>query len=997
MSTKPTMTATNKYVPRSYKNVPRLIYVPRSYKYVPRSHKYIFPSHCLNQLADCQFCATYETHKSRTNHHQISPSKSPTFTPQTSSPPHYRMSATELQDTHEGIGESSSVDDLFTKLSIPEIQKISREYKQHVDRAKNDLHTLVGTKYRDLIKIAEDIDYMYTLGIETDQKLAELSYKPSKFVSFTNNTTAKFDTSIRMKNAADARTTSKLTILRNIINNKLVKLDLKMTSLSTTRSNASPVTHTSNLIYYAKVYFTVEMFFKDILQDNKHIMAQFQQSKQNFIAYIESQLASYNVLNSSYSSKNDRFRPSQDIKYDDLVNQQILIDGDSYDEEYDEEYEEDDYDDFENEETVHSSFEANRNVEPLLNYLISYIIINSTNPELDTISKVVDKFMALRIKHLKLMLESLVSKQVSTRVNFLSIFKYVENTCTYVDKYFSRNSEMLRELTSYTKPWEPSSLVGFRGWLDADTISFNQEVYVHGLSSSSEPIVEDSFKILADTVFKFTSSIMKTPPNSKQSTQLSSQLSTTLVIFHNFIISLKSLHDTMMLHDTRSKFLALVIDSKILSESMNHATSEIMSTFAGHFSLLSSDSESSILSIMKLGITSPINHTKLFSKELVDIMADDLEGYVNVINKLTVSTENNACSTLLVWFDSLAEYYDLTNIKKEQYKLTPSSSLSHLYTSISKLKEPWGEFSSTTLESEFTDLRSRLYTTFWQHINNLVSRINHLLKEIPVTDMKGYYYILEIFITLKNRILELPDKNIFELSDKSDAKDTVESMDAIVTTIYQNIIEQTPKKSFEKSLGSHISKLLLSVDQEIPSRPSLFLTSLMYKLSTDYISIDPKSNNQFGHLFLDKSFEQMFIELKDAWVKSVIEGIVMKMKAKSSEKEAKIEEEVEVVTNDSQEEVVTNDSPEDVANIAQDTKSLPTSYTKFQAQSILAEIIYLLHFSGSKNISESTQEYVEIFNELLEEEIDKVVPQIILKSVGEVYKSHKNIYLPLLK
>ena len=64
-----------------------------------------------------------------------------------------------------------NVEDIFTQYLIPQIQKLSKNYRDDAERAKNDLFKLVGHKYRDLVEIAEDIRTMYRDSMEVNERL----------------------------------------------------------------------------------------------------------------------------------------------------------------------------------------------------------------------------------------------------------------------------------------------------------------------------------------------------------------------------------------------------------------------------------------------------------------------------------------------------------------------------------------------------------------------------------------------------------------------------------------------------------------------------------------------------------------------------------------------------------------------------------------------------------------------------------------------------------
>ncbi|RCK56214.1 hypothetical protein Cantr_05778 [Candida viswanathii] len=238
-----------------------------------------------------------------------------------------RTSQVSLSD--EELGSFTNVDEIFVKHNISQIQQLTKKYKSVIDSTKTDLHNLVGGKYRDLIKIAEDIDDMYQTSNDIDSRIQQLSYKPTKFVSIYLDSYGKFDSYSRKQNALATKKQTRSIIVRNVINKKLNKLDQKI------RLGMSPLIHTSNFIYYAKVYYTIETLFKDIIQKDESIRLYFYQLKNNLNDYLEKELSCYN-LPESIVHTNDKFKPSQRLNKNDLVmnNAQILLQ-DDFDIDYD--------------------------------------------------------------------------------------------------------------------------------------------------------------------------------------------------------------------------------------------------------------------------------------------------------------------------------------------------------------------------------------------------------------------------------------------------------------------------------------------------------------------------------------------------------------------------------------------------------------------------------------------------------------------------------------
>lgn len=292
----------------------------------------------------------------------------------------HRQSSISTQEDDTNL--YSDVDEIFTKLDISQIHQLNKKYRNIIDDTKSNLHDLVGSKYRDLIKIAEDIGDIYQHSSDIDLKVQQLSYKPTKFISIYLDNYGKFDSYMRKQNALQSQKDSRSIIVRNVINKKLRKLDQKI------KLGKSPLVHTSNFIYYAKVYHTIEKAFLDIIEKDNNINEKYYELKRNFKNYLEYEISAYN-LPESILHANDKFKFNQRLNSKELImnNPQVLLQ-DDLDLEFEEEdieaeEEQDDTDEarnsenaFEVDEVVNSKLESyDRNTLALTNYLISYTIL----------------------------------------------------------------------------------------------------------------------------------------------------------------------------------------------------------------------------------------------------------------------------------------------------------------------------------------------------------------------------------------------------------------------------------------------------------------------------------------------------------------------------------------------------------------------------------------------------------------------------------------------
>lgn len=942
---------------------------------------------------------------------------------------------TRLSRANSDVNNDTSIDDIFTHLTIQQVQKLNKEYKQNVTNAKNDLHGLVGNKYRDLIKIAEDISNMYVVTSEVDQKLSDLSYGSSRFVSFnTLNSFSKYNSSIRKKEASDARRNEKLTILKNIINNQLMSFEIRLLSWH----RRPPLKDTSNYIYYAKCYYTLENIFKDTLKTDMHLADKLAAFKASFISFLEAELSSYNAFSlTSYSNDAGKYKPSQNLIWEDIISSsnEYLVD-DNLDDLSDEDeegisFQDTDYnEDSDTEENLHETY--NKSSSPIINYLTAYIILNQNNEELDTLTKVCDKFVNLRY----CFLDNVFSKILSTsnsedtpHINFYKIFKHVENTFDYVSKYFVRETatqnELLRNLKQATGTWKASNSIGFHNWIENEDVKFDQDLVLSNVSSQTAVSVTiDKFSKLLST---FSDNLIK--KNSNNRGEGINHLSNVFVILHNFIISLKKLDVSMITNGSSSKLVELLSSSlkgskTIVTDLLENVISKTKNIYALHFEALSKELEMGAATDILSTVKQRVAHRKfnsespsfdLFSSNLVETIDADLNKYIDFVAQISslpsLSTTNyDICHQINIWFDTYFEYKDIITIEKESdlNRLTASNCLSHLSVVLlrnkSTLSGKWGNFSRDLLLQGFETLTANFNETLYDKIDNITEQIELSVKSSEKNnDLETLYYLLRVLLALSDRLVTFDENN------KQNARvcKSTAVLHALCKDIFGSIVKIIPSlsnnddssfiDSFDKFIDHLFGCLSDTLTSELPNRPSLNLSSLMFYLASKYLS--PLTSNyskdyEYGRLFLNQQVYKTFIELKKEWIlKDLIQNRMIDVLSDS------------LVDN-------TDDNKGDVENkegIENKGKLLPnknergsSSITKEKFLLIFANIVYLLQFANGTPINDVTdiliQEHIKKLNQATKDEviIDDLSMKLIVKDIAEFYKSNRGIYLPLL-
>lgn len=916
--------------------------------------------------------------------------------------------ATEELNSKSSSTQYASADEIFIHLSVPQVQKLNNEYKQNVTQAKQDLHNLVGKKYRDLIRIAEDINSMHLETGEVDSRLSDLSYGRSKFVNFHDaNPYSKFESTLRRKKAEIARSESKLTILKYLINMTLLSFDMRLISAKST----PPFKHTSRYIHLAKVYYTIEEVFQDTFEAHPAAREKFDQFKTNFSMFLENELASYSANNNSiYSNDADIYKPANTLQYSDLLltakGSTFLEDGnvDIYGEEETDDLnlmEDDDSDDREWE--FLESYKTNSS--PLVNFLISYILLHHHDPQLSTLNEVLDKFLGLRQSYLERLTSELLQRPTSQIINIklLKLFNFIENTCQYVVQYFedpnTSTNELLTHLMHYTTAWKTQDIIGFHNWFNKSKIHIDQAAFTIAQSPVAKSINMDSLSKFAMIVFQFTDSVILKLGESGDAYQ---QVSKVLALLHNVIITLKKVDVYSSFNHHESVFMKIILEAQLLSKLLNNIIKSVTEVHDIHSKSINElEEQGSVL----FAITSTLNAENasnfssstpsLFSPELVSMMDSEIDGYIQMMTEASMSRSLTAATSspaeivytkVNEWFDI---YFELNALLNTSAAPKPNATkgdqiLPHLVNFLQRKFEysdddktsDWGDFSLKLLEERFGTLHSQLTEALWYNVNVLLKHLSAQVTHFTEADnVHNVYFLLGVLITLKDRTVS---------GSKANTSIT-ESIDVMVKHIYRYILDNISRQNLDGSLSfvqsltqinqNVISKEFLAADEEFIV-PSLKLTSLVYRFSTKLLSPDTacsKTNYTKAQIFLSSSVKDLFLETKNQWIRDqLIEGILWKGISHSG-----VEDETQ-----QNEEAASSNKPLHQA-----------------LQTVLVNILYLSCFTTNGPLSEADpgiENYLLKINSISNKQVSQTEVKLILKKVNEYYRSNKGVYLPIL-
>lgn len=850
-----------------------------------------------------------------------------------------------ISSTWKNASNTTS-DDIFRHLTIKQIQALGREYSDNIAVAKKDIHTLVGSKYRDLIEIAEDIDKMHGQTVTIDQKIADLSYQNSTFVSFSGNdyAYAKFDSLVRKREASEVRKNASSTILKNLVNTSLISFNLKLSGVN--------LVHSATCIHYAKFYYSIEETFKHELEPDYELKKTLAVLKNNFNSYLENHLSSYvsgekQLTSSSIFSRN---------KVHSSIIRDKSMEGVEDDDEYiNSDYEESFSDDFEEgEETgellkdgeynvdadshVNYNFKTGTSIE---NYLFAYIILNRNNPELNSMSKIVESFTLLRCNFLSSIMadiESIKYPMDELKINFLNILRFIEITFELFRKYFdpSDNSRFLHSLHQITQHWNASDVFGFHNWFENDTVIFPKQHI---------DINEPEYKLSRDNLNKFNVILH----SFTQRVILKGNIDSCIHKFSNFVAGLKKL-DSIFSEDedsTQPVIIKQLVEGDILIKLLEELTTQIVNKYSEHFDLLVNEDKDikTIMTTIKYSksykpTTTTNPKADLFSKELIDILENDIDKYMDTISLMSSVGSESVAVDIKLWFDTFKEY--------NHFVRRFSDTIGRRFLST------WGDFTDENTKKKLKDVEKQVLESFWKRIEECVSELSDVEK-LHEESLHSWYYVLNIIIRFKDSILNLEVKE----SEKDSLNECIKNFDSVCNKLLTEVIQFIPSI---KENGKSFDQLIQEIDgvneedegegkddeedNEIPTRPSLKLVSIFHNLSTKYISTSGKSSGYIsGRIFLEPHAKDLFTKLKNDWIKDIAKDFSKKI-TEISKEQAKLE--------------------------------------------IFANVSYLLEFVDSEDAESIVLELASTAN------IDDESSKIIRKGVSDFYKSNLVLFLPLL-
>lgn len=780
-----------------------------------------------------------------------------------------QLSLNSKQRSRQGsknLAVDFSVEEIFVQYSVPKIQKIQQEYKSNFVKSKDDLHQLVGRKYRDLIRIAEDIEELSSLSRQIDSQLTDLSYKSSGYVEFGNNRFSTFDSLIRKDKAIQSRITSHKTILNNVINNQLIGYDLKLQTDS--------VKKTSTLVEVARLYYTIGTSFSRTLKANPHVSGNLYQLKSNFIRYLEAKIASYSASSSDslqgglniegFFVANSKFALSESENFDLLTS--------TFDDEVQEVSDEDE---------VASDIVYRGSTYPIVNYLIAYIIVNHDDPNLNSLEKIAIKFIDLRYDYLDtfvaLALESGI--HMDKTVNFTMIFQFIEATCGCLQKFFTTDDLISNDLQAQLKnivTWKASDLIGFHNWFEEETVAFDNTSY-QLLGSDAIIDAQNRLSKFGHFVYQLGSKLVS---ESLHGT-LSQKAANVLNAFYGFVYELRIAEVVFLSNNAVCHVVKLFSDEDVVPKLLQDVLTSFKSYFEAHCESLT-ESESSLMRQITHEFESESSLSsavELFTPDFVNMIDVDVDLYFSTVIDISSASNpvseleksGNSLQELKHWFYVLEELLLATNMSVDNSLGAISRLMSKEFREVEGLTKTWGQFSSDSFLSAFSELHEEQIASSRSQLESFISRISSTLHSSSNTSSSRLQFLLQLLIILKD--------NIIAVEERSDGSNLEENISKQVSVIYQhmfsNILSFEPEGnhlSFESLLQDSLVLVSNLESSTVPVRPHLSLHSTVFELACSLLKSRRFRQHEMCNMYTDGGVKENFVLVKNDWIKEALIG-----------------------------------------------------------------------------------------------------------------------------
>lgn len=881
-----------------------------------------------------------------------------------------------------------SIDELFQRHSVRKIQKLHSEYQSQVEQAKQHLHTLVGEKYRDLIRIAEEVDNMSAESSKVDTELTNLSYRRSGLVQFGSNAASRFEAKVRTEKAEQARLLLQTTIVNNIINNKIIGYDLKL--------KADKVRNTTALVHLAKLYHTVSSSFETTLNARPHTMRKFEKFRFNFIQHLEQRLASYcsNL-------------PQGDLTAENLILHQSnsLIDLNTS--EFEDAFDEDELEESNDWDLLAVGSLSSLNSVfvpqslPIVNLFVAYILVNSSGSEIVSTENLVERLIFLRYNYFAEQLLMLIEshKNQTHNINFTAIFSFLENTHFIIHKYLvgSGFNEIQSRLTTL-KSWDPATVVGFHNWLHIPQVSFPIHQYA-ALSEAYWTQETSPFSSFIMFLQSFMSELVLHISVGKENLDPSHKLQ----VFHNFIVSLKKVDALASQANFDSMVVTLISKADLLSIFQNDIFFSIESMIKDHQKTLHED----IIPMLD-GTIMASKKFEPFTLEFVSKTESDVGEYIKSVFEVATlpdslksnPTGESIHSKLKCWFSVQRSLLSLVSPESDIYtRLKKILTNGHLFEDdLNTWSDQFFELMSTKVDKMSHSLRGKLKETLSEFKDALT---NHLKTYEDSQNVSTVHFSLKLILILLQNLKSL------QLADSTLEMDLAVQVGRLYQKTFDCILEESNPLNASRVMSNFDIVTCATNATTIPLAPHTLVCSMMYHIASGMLESPHFTQSEVFFLYLDDCVRDEFVKAKKAWIGELINTLIDFYGTRNEDSKSASNDQVSEINFKKNSIDLTGPSVDEeepramemVLDSEKETAKIEELLT-YHARQALANIAFLLQFAYGKETLSRDESIVQLIERIKSispvDSLDESIIDNIFRGAASYYQSGKEIYLPLL-
>ncbi|KAF6057958.1 Vps51/Vps67 family protein [Candida parapsilosis] len=526
------------------------------------------------------------------------------------------------------------------------------------------------------------------------------------------------------------------------------------------------------------------------------------------------------------------------------------------------------------------------------------------------------------------------------RFDKLDTFKntnYNRNVSALVQLLNNRDSDYFRTLRDIAKPWSLVELVGHRGWIDDSQVDFGEFLDTDGEYLEVNPNSSNKIVEFISRLASISSQSTETPPTMDF-------LTSSIVKYYTFIMSLKRLDDATKLVGVQSQLIDLVSKTKLLDE-------------------LSANLES----LIKESTITIVTHNP-FDVDVVNVMDYNLGEYMKlVINKgdNTNKAPYNTTYQLKQWLNESFQLKKITDFNRDFSEMLRGKKdiydyLPQLYHSLRSDGVQWGDFTGDSLKKRFQTLSTSVNQSFNQEISKFSTSLFELSSE--EREVSKLIYLIGLLTSLRNEI-----KSKIAATN-SDTGALMTAVDSNIDSIFKKVVSHVLDGEVYNLRQLIIAKESQANEVDIPTRPNIQLASKMYEVAQAFLTQASKIEPHNVDLFSNSSLvPSQFIKVKNEWFEKSIEVIVFQINSSMNES--------------------------DKADVKEEEAGATTCDTGTESKASKDAN------SNDNAVDEAKQNEASDFNRDANESQTYILQTAaniaFLNGISSFYKTRKNVYLPL--